>query len=202
MLYEEGPVIGSLCCESEGEEIVEGEAIENREEPEEKIDVLPENAVESEDLENYELANSNRAERKKIDKLAAIRGVFEHFVDNCKAYYTPSEYLTIDEKLEPFRCRVSFLQYIPNKPAKYGLKVFALVDAKTCYSLNMEVYVGTQQQGPFRKSNSPQDIVERLILPVSGTKRNITFDNYINYNLMINLLNVHFLVLIITFSQF
>nr|XP_023022605.1 piggyBac transposable element-derived protein 4-like [Leptinotarsa decemlineata] len=134
----------------------------------------------------------NRDQRKEIDKLAPIIGIFEKFVDNCKIHYSPSEYLTVDEKLEPFRGRVSFLQYMPKKPAKYGLKVFALVDAKTYYCLNMEVYVGTQPDGPYRQSNSPEDIVERLIEPVSGTKRNITFDNWFtSYPLMMNLLERH-----------
>ncbi|GLV44536.1 hypothetical protein CBL_12117 [Carabus blaptoides fortunei] len=56
----------------------------------------------------------------------------------------------------------------------------------------MEVYVGTQPEGPFRKSNKSQDIVESLIQPVSGTKRNITFDNWFtSYALMINLLQRH-----------
>lgn len=78
-----------------------------------------------------------RDERLKIDKLAAIRAVFDRFVENCQAAYTPSEYLTTDEKLEAFRGKCEFRQYIPNKPAKYGLKVFALVDSKTFYVLNL-----------------------------------------------------------------
>lgn len=48
--------------------------------------------------------------------------------------------------------------------------------------------------GPFRQSNNPQDIVQRLIEPVSGTKRSITFDNWFtSYHLMINLLKMHYL---------
>lgn len=106
-------------------------------------------------------------------------------------HYSASEYLTIDEKLEPFRGRVSFLQYMPNKPAKYGIKVFALVDAKTFYCLNMEVYAGMQLEGPFRQSNKPDDLVERLIQPISGTNRNITFDNWFtSYPLMLRLLKI------------
>lgn len=44
----------------------------------------------------------NIAERKKLDKLAAVRGIFYKFVSNCQVYYTPSEYLTIDEKFRVF----------------------------------------------------------------------------------------------------
>ncbi|KAK9704463.1 Transposase IS4 [Popillia japonica] len=86
----------------------------------------------------------SRATRREVDKLAAIRGVFEMFVENSLAIYVPVEYVTIDEKLETFRGRYSFRQYIPNKPAKYGIKIFAVVDARTFYVLNQEIYVGKQ----------------------------------------------------------
>ncbi|XP_030750072.1 piggyBac transposable element-derived protein 4-like [Sitophilus oryzae] len=134
----------------------------------------------------------NRIERTKLDKFAHIRAVFDKFIDNCKAAYSPSEYLTIDEKLESFRGRCSFRQYMPNKRAKYGIKIHALVDARSYYVVNMEPYVGQQPEDPFRVSNSPKDIVDRLVIPVSGTKRNITFDNwYTSYELMVHLRDVH-----------
>lgn len=135
---------------------------------------------------------TNRAARRQLDKLAPIRSITDQFIDNCKVHYSPSEYLTIDEKLESFRGRCGFRQYMPNKPAKYGLKVFALVDAKTFYCLNFEVYVGIQPEGPYRLSNKPDDLVIRLIQPISGTRRNITFDNWFtSFPLMKNLLSNH-----------
>ncbi|XP_072380572.1 uncharacterized protein [Diabrotica undecimpunctata] len=127
---------------------------------------------------------------KLIAKLAAVRELFDQFVGNSKIHYIPSQHLTVDEKLESFRGRLSFFQYIPNKPAN-GLKVFTLVDSKTYYCINMKSYVGTQPEGPFRQSNNPQNIVERLIGPVSGTKPNINFDNWFtSYPLMANLLQL------------
>ncbi|GBP78767.1 Facilitated trehalose transporter Tret1 [Eumeta japonica] len=83
---------------------------------------------------------STRTERAAIDRLAPIRDVFEVFVKNCQSAYTPFEYLTIDEELVAFRGRCSFRQYIPSKPAKYGLKLYTLVDAKTFYTMNLEIY--------------------------------------------------------------
>lgn len=50
-------------------------------------------------------------ERKKVDKLAPIRYLFEEFVSNFKSTYTPSEYVTMDEKLDEFRGLCSFNQY-------------------------------------------------------------------------------------------
>ncbi|XP_025407202.1 piggyBac transposable element-derived protein 4-like, partial [Sipha flava] len=71
---------------------------------------------------------TNRSERSEIDKLAPIRELFEVLVQNFQNYFIPSEYLTLDEQLIAFRGRCSFRQYIPNKPARYGIKIFAIVD--------------------------------------------------------------------------
>ena len=134
----------------------------------------------------------NRAQRREIDRLAPIRGIIEQFTENCKNAYSPGQYLTIDEKLESFRGRCQFRQYMPNKPAKYGIKVQALVDARTHYLVNMEVYVGKQPAGPFALSNTPTAIVERLVSSYDGTHRNITCDNwYTNYDLFEKLRTNH-----------
>lgn len=46
-------------------------------------------------------------------------------------YYLGEQMTIIDEILIRFRGRCSFVQYIPNKPAKYDLKVCLLCDSKT-----------------------------------------------------------------------
>ncbi|UYV66526.1 hypothetical protein LAZ67_4001961 [Cordylochernes scorpioides] len=139
--------------------------------------------------------------RRDNDKFAALREIFEMFVANCKQMYSPGEYLTIDEKLIPFRGKCNFRQYIPNKPAKYGLKIYMMSDAHTFYTVNMEPYVGNNR-GPFYKSNASDDVVKRLVEPVSGTKRNITTDNwYTSFPLAQSLLTEHNLTLVGTLKK-
>lgn len=120
----------------------------------------------------------DRVNRQATDKFAPIRKVFELIISNFQKYYSPSEYLTIDEQLLAFRGRCSFKQYIPTKPAKYGVKVFALADSKTAYTINLEPYVGKQPDGPFQRGNSAEETVLRLVEPVQGSNRNITGDNW------------------------
>lgn len=130
-----------------------------------------------------------RVERRKYDKLAAIRSILDLFIINCKSAYSLGEFITIDEKLQAFRGRCSFVQYIPNKPAKYGIKMFALCDARTFYTGNLEVYCGKQPEGQYMQSNSPTDIVNRLIRHLEGSSRNLTTDNwYTSYPLALSLL--------------
>lgn len=135
---------------------------------------------------------STREERKQLDNLAPIRQIFEMFVENCKKAYILGEYTTIDEMLLAFRGRCKFRQYIPSKPAKYGIKILALVDAKNFYVFNLEIYAGKQPEGPFSLSNKPFDVVNRLVQPISKTGRNVTFDNWFtSYELVSHLLKEH-----------
>lgn len=135
---------------------------------------------------------TTREARKAKDNLSPIRDIFEAFVANCNKAYIPQENLTIDEMLLAFRGRCKFRQYIPSKPAKYGLKIFALVDSKSFYILNLEIYAGKQVEGPYSTSNKPFDVVDRLVKPISKTNRNITFDNWFtSFELVNHLLQEH-----------
>lgn len=57
--------------------------------------------------------------------------------------FTVGEYVTLDEMLEFFSGRCSFWQFMPKEPAKYGLKMFAVFDARLYYTRNLEVYCGS-----------------------------------------------------------
>ena len=121
---------------------------------------------------------SDREKRKKTDRLAPIREVFEMFADNCRNNYSISKYCKIDESLVPFQGRRPFRQFMQNKPAKYVIKVFCLVDSRMFYTSQMEIYAGKHPEGPYNLSNSLADVVKRLIQPISLTGRNVTFDNW------------------------
>lgn len=125
-----------------------------------------------------DISDTQRTERKKLDKLTYIREIFEEFVIYCKNNYNLGSYVTVDEMLPAFRGRCSFKVYMPMKPDKYGIKIWACTDAKTLYCSNLEVFVGLQQEGPYRLDNRPDEVVKRLVNHLSGSGRNITCDNY------------------------
>ena len=59
-----------------------------------------------------------RSTRRKKDKLAPIREIWD-FIDNrLGMHYMPGENLTVDEQLVTFRERCPFKQYLPSKPGK------------------------------------------------------------------------------------
>jgi len=74
-----------------------------------------------------------RLERRRIDKLASFRNIYEKWMEVIPKLYYPAENVTVDEQLVAFRGRCPFKQYIPSKPAKYGIKIWTLCDSKTSY---------------------------------------------------------------------
>lgn len=97
---------------------------------------------------------------------------------NSKNLFNPSDCLSVDKQLVGFRGNCPFRVYMPSKPAKYGIKIYALVSASNFYASNLEVYVGTQPDGPYKVTNSSKDLVLRLVEPVAGSNRNITANNW------------------------
>lgn len=75
--------------------------------------------------------------------------------------------------LDAFRGRCKFRQYIANKPAKYGVKIYALVDARTFFTNNLEIYPGKQPQGEFNLPNDVVSVVKRLTKPIDKYGRKL-----------------------------
>ena len=48
----------------------------------------------------------------------------------------------MDEGMIGFKGRLWFLQYMPKKPTKWGMKAFVLADSATGYTYNWKLYTG------------------------------------------------------------
>lgn len=120
--------------------------------------------------------SATRSARRNRDKFAPFREIWDIINTNLLKYYIPGKNLTIDEQLVPFRGRVSFRQYIPSKPDKYGMKIWWICDSVNSYPLKGIPYLG--KLGPERGVNLALTVVEQLCVPFHGTNRNVTFDNY------------------------
>lgn len=120
---------------------------------------------------------NTRIERRKKDKLAPIRDLFNVVDLNLSRTYSPGETLTIDEQLVPYRGRCPFKQYIPSKPDKYGMKMFWLCDSVTGYPLKGIPYLGKERNSKPAVGLAHQ-IVRELCRRYERTYRIITADNY------------------------
>jgi hypothetical protein len=91
--------------------------------------------------------------------------------------YKPTENITVDEQLFPYRGHTKFTQYIPTKPAKYGIKFFWACDAANAYPLQSQIYTGKPPDGE-RQVNVGERTVLDLVAAYIGSGRNITTDNF------------------------
>ncbi|XP_071029739.1 piggyBac transposable element-derived protein 4-like [Oncorhynchus clarkii lewisi] len=117
----------------------------------------------------------SRPARLATDKLAAIREVWDLWEARLPALYNPGPEVTVDEQLVPFRGYCPFRQYIPSKPAKYGIKSWVACDAKSSYAWKMQVYTGKAAGGGPEKNQGMRFVLD-LTTGLSG--RNVTCDNF------------------------
>ena len=74
---------------------------------------------------------------KGFSRLQKVDQIISAPKQNFQAAYYPQCQVSIDETMIPFKGRSSMKQYVPLKPLKHGLKVWAMAD-----SLNGYVYKG------------------------------------------------------------
>jgi hypothetical protein len=77
------------------------------------------------------------------DKLHKIRWMLDEVRNRFKAMWAPNQQLTVDESMVMYKgmyCPIR--QYMPCKPVRFGIKVWAAADALSKYVWNFEVYCG------------------------------------------------------------
>ena len=139
--------------------------------------------------------HATREARKSTDKAAPISEMWMLMNYNLRKQYRPHNNITLDEQLFLFRGRVSFRQYIPSKPEKYGIKIFWACDSETSYPLNGIIYLGRQPDQKTGK-NLGENIVMKLMEPFKNSGRNITTDNFFTSLRLANVLKASNLSLV------
>ena len=64
----------------------------------------------------------------------------------CKSKHTCDFSVTVDEQLMSLKLRCSFITFMPNKPDKYDIKFWVLVDVKAKYVANITPHLGAQEK--------------------------------------------------------
>lgn len=115
------------------------------------------------------------AETSRTDKLIKIRRLVQLITTKYQNFKTPDEYLTVDETMVAFRGRIKFMQYIPGKRHKYGIKLFKIC-GDDGYTFDLIVYEG--KKGPERQQNLSKNVVMELSTKFLDAGRSIITDNY------------------------
>lgn len=132
-----------------------------------------------EKLSQYFHVSDRRNEPAKgtpqFDRLYKVRPVMEAMTDLFPKYKHPAPSQTIDEGMIAFKGRVSYLQYMPDKPCKRGVKVFIRCDSETGYMHRFEIYLGKS------RTVGPQglyfDVIDNLTKDIRWKNHRLYTDN-------------------------
>ena len=110
------------------------------------------------------------------DRLFKVRTVFDCVRSKCENNFKPTKNISVDEGMIGFRGRLSFRQYMPAKPTKYGIKVWMAADSSNGYVLNFDVYLG-KEANQRRIYGLGYDVVTKMIRPFMNKNHHVYFDN-------------------------
>ena len=109
----------------------------------------------------------------EYDRLFMIRPVLDHLQAKFKELYVLDRNISVDESMIPFKGQLSWIQRMPQKPVKVGIKVFVLAEASTGYCWNFSVDVGKNQS----QNDDVGDLgkTDRVVIDLVA---DLTYQNY------------------------
>lgn len=141
-------------------------------------------------LANIHFANNETI--PKGDRIGKVQPLIDILEKKYKEILYPGEDFVIDETLVPWRGRLIFRQYIPNKAHKYGIKLFKLCSTEG-YTWASKIYSG-KSEVYSKKVGLGRSICEELLRDLLNQGRTLFVDNfYPSYELGLSFLrqNTH-----------
>ncbi|KAK3735838.1 hypothetical protein QZH41_007478 [Actinostola sp. cb2023] len=134
-----------------------------------------------EELSRFLHFNDSSVEPKRgadnFDCLYKVRPVLDYFNKKVQDIYNPSKNISVDEGMIAFKGRLSFRQYMPAKPTKYGIKVWIAADSKNGFVVNHKVYLG-KEKDKRRENGIGYDVVTGMTSPFYNKYHHVYFDNF------------------------
>ena len=115
--------------------------------------------------------------KENFDHLYKVRPLLTGVLENIQKAYEPSKNLSIDEGMIAYNGRLSFCQYMPAKPTKYGIKVWMAADSQNGYVNNFSVYLGKEADAP-RNNGLGYDVVMKMASPFLKKRRHVFFHKF------------------------
>ena len=110
------------------------------------------------------------------DKLFKLRPFIDPLIQSFQQMFIPQQQLSMDEVMISFKGRLSFLQYLPKKPKKWGMKAWALADSKMGYICNWKLYTGKEEE--VGREPLGERVVIGLLTGLEHKGYHVYFDNY------------------------
>jgi hypothetical protein len=112
------------------------------------------------------------------DRLGKIQPLIDMLVKTYNDAKIPGENVVIDESMIPFRGRLIFRQYLPNKSSKYGIKLYKLCDS-IGYTYKIIIYSGKDSNISLQ-TDFPvaRNVVMKLMEGYLNEGRTLIIDNF------------------------
>lgn len=113
-------------------------------------------------------------------KLNKIWPVYTHLQKKFQEGYVPEKNVTIDESLMLYKGRLGWIQYMPLKRARFGIKTYMLCESKSGYIWSTIIYTGKNTIFSKQLQNLPvsSQIVMDLMKPLLNKGHCLTTDNF------------------------
>ena len=114
------------------------------------------------------------------DLLCKVRSLVTLLEQRFADAYIPGKKVSVDEGIVKFNGRLSFKQYMPMKPDKFGIKVWMLADVDNYYVPLFQVYLGKNRTNSqlFQRKGLRYYVVWTLGEPYLDNQRHFFFDNF------------------------
>ncbi|XP_026475392.1 piggyBac transposable element-derived protein 4-like [Ctenocephalides felis] len=89
-----------------------------------------------------------------------------HYLDyldqKFRQHYVPSREISVDKSVVGFKGKISFITYNPNKPTKWGIRIYVMADANTGYVYTILPYYGSLTSHQLVRPDLP--VTTRIVL--------------------------------------
>ena len=116
-------------------------------------------------------------EEVKHNRLCKLLPLVNHIKSKCFEFYQPIKELSVDERMVKSKARSHLIQYMRNKPIKWGFKVWVIADPSG-YMIDFDIYTGKDGSNGKGDHGVAYGVVMKLVAPFFFQGYQLYIDNF------------------------
>ena len=123
--------------------------------------------------------NAAVARHSLYHPIAKVQPLVDMAHNNFRNRYSHYREISIDEAMKGFKGRTELQMYMPNKPTKFGIKIWARCDGKTAFLSDFQLYIGKRDSNDLQKEHGlGYRVVHDLSRDLIGLNHVFYFDRF------------------------
>ena len=131
-------------------------------------------------------------------RASKVQNLISYVQDKCLELFIPGRDIAVDESTIGFKGRLAFKMYNPQKPTKWGLRMYVLADCTSGYISVFKPHFGKESTDSLIRPDLPfatrivVALLEQLLMKSNGDGFHLFTDRfYTSYQLALEALNVN-----------